>query len=445
MGQGSPAWDIIGQPSTKMFDIYMTNFNSWTFAEPDYVVHTQNSVMNLGAFSNEYTQQMLVTTFAPVQLGSYLFRLESFGFGKTDEAANTQYYETLMNTYPDEPDSFFANTTSLNLNFRGLGLPSKNFNRFSNLLSVISKGESTCLSRKAGYCALSNPCSHYRDTGLWDYDFKVKFGGSEDENYLRVPLATFAADYAPENACVIFVEYLDDSHNDSKFVIFGGMFFQSFYAQYTLFTQSTAVSLYKNLNALQSTYLGSKIYNEGPNPFVVPVANLQNFIDAGTEMNGLPTFLATVEGITDNLPYFHLDFMASHTMVFDINCMTTGLGAYPANPCTSEPVNAYNGFDGSPAPMQQVGTFSNARFGGYLVSGTQYTSKLCFGTYNCKFVTVYGVDQVAADNWLWNSDGTYGTIGVGPTSFIWTGFIDPDTKLASYSIELARLQVYTND
>lgn len=34
---------------------------------------------------------------------------------------------------------------------------------------------------------------------------------------------------------------------------------------------------------------------------------------------------------------------------------------------------------------------------------------------------------------------------MGPTSFIWTGFIDPDTKLASYSIELARIQFYSDE
>lgn len=34
---------------------------------------------------------------------------------------------------------------------------------------------------------------------------------------------------------------------------------------------------------------------------------------------------------------------------------------------------------------------------------------------------------------------------MGPTSFIWTGFIDPDTKLALYSIELARIQLYSEE
>lgn len=170
-------------------------------------------------------------TITPNTLGGYLFDLDEFGFGKTDDTAKTQYYESILNTYDDPEQVLFDKTSSLALNFRGLGLPTKSFNRFSNLLSVITNGESTCLSRKSGYCALANECSYYRSTGLWDYDFKVKFTSAGTEDYLRVPLASFAANYAEEGGvCVIFVEYLDDSYNNSKFIIMGGMFFQSFYA-----------------------------------------------------------------------------------------------------------------------------------------------------------------------------------------------------------------------
>jgi len=59
------------------------------------------------------------------------------------------------------------------------------------------------------------------------------------------------------------------------------------------------------------------------------------------------------------------------------------------------------GFDGAPLP-QQLGTFSAANFGGYVVSGTKYSSELCFGGVNCKLVEVYGVDQVSQNNWLYN-------------------------------------------
>ena len=49
------------------------------------------------------------------------------------------------------------------------------------------------------------------------------------------------------------------------------------------------------------------------------------------------------------------------------------------------------GFDGAPLPTP-TGTFSQAQFGGYVVSGTKYTSEVCFNGVNCKFVDVYGVD-----------------------------------------------------
>jgi len=52
--------------------------------------------------------------------------------------------------------------------------------------------------------------------GVWDYDFKIKFTSGDDDNYFRVPLASFAANYDKEGGvCVIFVEYLDSQFSDS--------------------------------------------------------------------------------------------------------------------------------------------------------------------------------------------------------------------------------------
>ena len=91
---------------------------------------------------------------------------------------------------------------------------------------------------------------------------------------MRIPLATFAANYESEGgSCVIFVEYLDDSEQNGLSIIFGGMFFQSIYAQYTLAgVNSVTVDMYKNLNALSSTYIGADDIPYGESPFVVPVA-----------------------------------------------------------------------------------------------------------------------------------------------------------------------------
>lgn len=105
------------------------------------------------------------------------------------------------------------------------------------------------------------------------------------------------------------------------------------------------------------------------------------------------------------------------------------------------PTFTQNGFDGS-SLSDVYGSFTNSKFGGYVVSGTIYTSELCFGTYNCKFIKLYGVDSIKNDNWLYDINGAYGIIGVGPRSHIWEGFADPDTRLATYSIELGQVSFY---
>jgi len=172
MGKSSAIWTILGSPAVKMFDIYMTNFNDWTFAKSDYVAFTANSVMNLGDFSTNYISSMAQSTFAPSTLGGYLFELTEFGFGKTDETAQTEYYEDLKNT-DENAYGIWANSTSLALNFRGLGLPSIEFKKFANLLALVTNGESTCVTGKSGYCVLSDTCDAYASMGLWDYDFKM--------------------------------------------------------------------------------------------------------------------------------------------------------------------------------------------------------------------------------------------------------------------------------
>jgi hypothetical protein len=201
---------------------------------------------------------------------------------------------------------------------------------------------------------------------------------------------------------------------------------------------SVSVDMYKNLNALSSTYIGSDIVPTGASVFVTPVAQLEPTINS---KNGLPTFSAKVSGVTDTSPYYLLDFASDRTLVWDIDCKTTEIGNYPAGACSDAPVLAEMGFDGSQLPGS-TGTFSEAKFGGYVVSGTKYRSELCFGEYNCKYVEVYDAQQVSQNNWNYNKDGTYGIIGMGPGSFIWEGFVDPDTKRSVFSIELARTSNY---
>lgn len=449
LGMNSPVWTILGSPASKMFDIYLTSFNSWTFADSSYIPTTLNSVITLGGFNADYTTSDAHTTFKPLTQGGYLLPLVSFGFGLTNTTAtpNTQYYVDLLNSN-ETIYGFAANTASLALDFRGIGLPTNQFEEFANMLNVISQGEATCLDYKGGYCLLANECSYYTDMGLWDYDFKLQFDTDSDDNYIRVPLASFAADYAQEaGLCVIFVEYLQDTEDDSQQILLGGMFFQSIYAQYTLSGfNSVAISLFVNTNALPGTYIGTADLPEGTDPFTVNSLTLNT--DSTSEQNGVPTFAATITGVSDSFAYYLMDFTADHTIVWAKGCNQTGLGNYEPGSCELAPTLLSSSFDATSGNttglLHSAGVFTDAKFGGYIVSGTKYTSKICLASGSCKLITLYAADEVSADNWRFNSDGTYGIIGMGPTSAFWNGFADSSTLQVVYSIELGRLQGFTS-
>lgn len=87
-GKNSPVWDIVGNPNQKKYDIYMTNYNEWTWADASYKPHTANSVMNFGDWSTDYASE---TTFARIspKSGTPIWNLTEFGFGMTDKVANT--------------------------------------------------------------------------------------------------------------------------------------------------------------------------------------------------------------------------------------------------------------------------------------------------------------------------------------------------------------------
>jgi hypothetical protein len=102
------------------------------------------------------------------------------------------------------------------------------------------------------------------------------------------------------------------------------------------------------------------------------------------------------------------------------------------------------GFDATNLPPA-VGTFDNAQFSGYVVSGTKYETELCFEQYNCKIITVYSGESVANDNWHYNEDGAFGVLGMGPYSHIWEGFVDPTTFTAVYSLEIERTAVLSGE
>jgi hypothetical protein len=67
-------------------------------------------------------------TIKPWKSGSYLLKLDEFGFGKTNKLNSSEYYISIINNYEEFNDTntqyaFWSNTSNLAMNFRGLGLP----------------------------------------------------------------------------------------------------------------------------------------------------------------------------------------------------------------------------------------------------------------------------------------------------------------------------------
>jgi hypothetical protein len=270
-------------------------------------------------------------------------------------------------------------------------------------------------------------------------DFKVHFTSESDSAYFRIPLANFVSNTEIPNQCVLYVEYLNSDSAESQQVIFGGMFFQSIYAQFELSgVNAVQATLYVNQNALTGTYLGSAVVPDGPNVFDVQPLMLQT--DNQTERNGLPTFTASLAGITDAHPYYMIDLTNDHSVFWNTACMQSG--SLGSGSCELTPTLMSTGFDAannSSGLIRQEGVFTNAKFGGYVVSGTKYTSQFCLESGRCKDIIAYSGESVSSDSWLYDLDGTYGVIGLGPMSRLWTGFTDPYSLTSNYSISLGRI------
>lgn len=182
---------------------------------------------------------------------------------------------------------------------------------------------------------------------MWDYDFKIQFTTTGDDNYIRVPLSTFASNYVISGGlCSIFVEYLDPTDDDSSQIILGGMFFQSIYARYSLTTTSSTIQLYANTNALPGTYVGNQAVTESPDS-AFSVNPLTIHTDPYSEQNGLPYFRANITGVDDASAYYLMDFSTDHTVVWNVDCMQTGIGNYPEGSCEGSPTKLSSAFNQS--------------------------------------------------------------------------------------------------
>lgn len=123
-------------------------------------------------------------------------------------------------------------------------MPTTSFYKFVNMLDIAASGQADCARTQGGYCTLPNQCSNY--ASLWEYSFKIAI--PDALNILIAPLASFAADQTlnQTDICVIYVEMLDETLPDSRQVIVGNMFFQSFAA----YEVNNTLTFFKNQNAL---------------------------------------------------------------------------------------------------------------------------------------------------------------------------------------------------
>jgi hypothetical protein len=257
-GSNSPVWGLFGWPGTGMFDIYVANMNNWTaWINTTYVPATTSTTMTLNGFNSAYNDVTEFITIKPNTQGGYKFATSEFSFGRT-YANNTTSYRSINNQNSRRYQSN-TNTTIFSMNYRGIGLTAYQFRIWADLLNIVTQGEAACVENRVGFCSLPNSCATYWQYNLWEYDFKIQFSSSGDDQYLRIPLSSFAEDDLKNDVCNIYVEFLPwNYHDDVESIILGTMFFQSVYTRYTYSGVSqTSVQLYKNLNALDSTYLGN--------------------------------------------------------------------------------------------------------------------------------------------------------------------------------------------
>jgi len=109
----------------------------------------------------QYTES--VNEFSNTYFYSSLDKFEFFGFGLTNATTNATTGTTTYTQYYNEFTLSSSYVTQMTMSFRGLGLPKQEFSELSNLLSVITSGQISCLSISSGYCMLPKPCASYAE------------------------------------------------------------------------------------------------------------------------------------------------------------------------------------------------------------------------------------------------------------------------------------------
>lgn len=82
-------------------------------------------------------------TVKPTTSQSTLYTLTEFGFGNYNPANSSQYFVSILN----DQESIYksqTNQTYVTMDFRGIGLPTRSYSRFVNLLQIATNGTASC-------------------------------------------------------------------------------------------------------------------------------------------------------------------------------------------------------------------------------------------------------------------------------------------------------------
>lgn len=201
---------------------------------------------------------------------------------------------------------------------------------------------------------------------------------------------------------------LDNSHNNSKAIIFGAMFYQNVFMNSTSTMTSpssylTTTTLAININALQNSadnsiagaYITSQVFVDSQsNAFAITEKSA--VIDMGASNNGLPAFQTSMTGLASNSAMLG-DFSNDYTVVFTTDCMQYFTGT--AASCSGYPTLVQTNFNAT--GLSAYKAFTNLNVGGYIVNGDVYNIEVCQGT-SCRYQNVYAANLIFADDWLYN-------------------------------------------
>ena len=141
----------------------------------------------------------------------------------------------------------------------------------------------------------------------------------------------------------------------------------------------------------------------------------------------MPTVSVELGNLPTNSTWL-IDFNSDITVVWAENCKQGD----DNTSCTESPLYLDCDFVTTSPSLGDLTTI----VGGYKVSGNFVKEKIKIGGDNI-FMKVLEGTNVTGNYWLKDyQGGSYGVLGFGPGSYLWSGFIDQQTNTTTYSISM---------